>query len=110
GRVAGWSAEQSVSVDQRGFRIGPLAGLAAEVNAQILLPAHLAGAALEAGQVAIGAERVKQFTLHRRRGAGRRKARLLLGVPHLAEAGGPNSFAVLDGEGLHEDRKSTRLN
>ena len=101
-RAAARRADQRLTVNQRRLRVGPLAWLAAEIRAEIFLPAYRARADLHAGQIAVGAERVERFTLHGRRGAGGREVGILLGIAHLAETSLPNPFAVLDGERLNE--------
>src|SRR5207244_3071180 len=88
--------------NQRRFGISPFTGFAAEVRAEIFLPAHLARWAFQAGQITVGTERVEELALDRWRGAGGGKIGLLLRITDLAQAGLPDSFAVLDAERLDE--------
>ena len=66
------------------------------------MPTHFASDGLQAGQIAVGPQSVEQFTLHGGRGSGGGKIWLLFRIAHLAQAGGPNPFTVLDGKGPRE--------
>src|SRR5581483_10259084 len=69
---------------------------------EVLLPAHLARAYLQAGQVTVGPQSIQQRSVHRRRRASRRVRRLLLRGPDAAEARRPELLAILHVERLDE--------
>ena len=102
GFAAARRADERLAVNQRRFRVSPGAGLAGEVRAEIFLPARLARAGLKTDQVAIRAERVKEFPGHRWRRAGGGKVGFLRRISDVAEARPPDPFAVLDRERLDE--------
>src|SRR6266852_4415327 len=82
--------------------MGPLAGFASKIRAQIFLPIHFACAELHARQIAIRAKSVEGLGLDSRRRACSGEIGILLRITDFAEARGPNPFAVLDGKRLYE--------
>ncbi len=97
---AAWGAEEGGAVHERGFCVGPGAGDAAEVGAQVAAPADLARGGVEAGQVAVGAQGVEGVADQRGGGAGGGELGLLVRLADLAESGGPEFGAVRGIAGL----------
>src|SRR5262249_37041024 len=66
-RLAG-ARNESVALDQHRFGVGPNAGVAAEVGAEIFLPSDFAVGRVEANEVAVGAEGVDAVAVYSWRG------------------------------------------
>jgi hypothetical protein len=95
-------ADKLITIDQRRLGIGPLTKLAAEVVAQMLLPANVTGFRFHANEVAIRAKRVEKFAVDRRRRASTRIWRTLFRIADYANALSPNLFTVFHVQRLNE--------
>src|SRR5207247_1183367 len=89
GHGAARCADQHVAVDQRRLGIGPVARGAAEVAAQVLVPARRALVASQTNQVAVRTETVQSIPVDGRRRAGA-GMRLYLVLADFADSNRPD--------------------
>src|SRR6185369_8252466 len=84
-----------VSIDEWRLCIGPLTRLPAKLGPNILLPANLSGLRFKTRKIAVGAKRIEQVAVNRRRRSCFRIVWLLLWITDVADARGPDNFSIL---------------
>jgi hypothetical protein len=74
--------------------------LSGELFPEALLPSNLPAFGFEAGEVTIRAQGVNEISVNSRSGTGLRVFWVLIGIPYITEARGPDDFSILSGESL----------